>query len=84
MVATWKGDLFKVTVRPVILVGIFMTWAFQNTRAGMVVRIVGDSADAARAMGLRINIVRLAATATGSASAWPGGVWLVQLIKQLV
>jgi hypothetical protein len=25
MVATWKGDLFKVTVRPVILVGIFMT-----------------------------------------------------------
>ena len=26
-----------------VLVGIFMTWAFQNTRSGMVVRIVGDS-----------------------------------------
>ena len=24
-VATWKDDLFKVTVRPVILVGIFLT-----------------------------------------------------------
>src|ERR1700739_1014674 len=40
-----------------VIVGIFMTRAFQNTRAGMVVRIVGDSADAARAMGLRINLV---------------------------
>jgi simple sugar transport system permease protein len=59
-----------------VLVGIFMTWAFQNTRAGMVVRIVGDSADAARAMGLRINLVRLAATATGSALAGIGGAFL--------
>jgi simple sugar transport system permease protein len=58
------------------LVGVFMTWAFQNTRAGMVVRIVGDSADAARAMGLRINLVRLAATAAGSALAGIGGAFL--------
>src|SRR4051794_39934858 len=59
-----------------VLVGIFMTWAFQNTRSGMVVRIVGDSADAARAMGLRINLVRLAATAAGSALAGVGGAFL--------
>jgi len=59
-----------------ILVGVFMTWAFQNTRAGMVVRIVGDSADAARAMGLPINLVRFAATATGSALAGIGGAFL--------
>ncbi|MBV9064240.1 MAG: ABC transporter permease [Methylobacteriaceae bacterium] len=59
-----------------IVIGIFMTWAFQNTRAGMVVRIVGDSADAARAMGLRINLVRFAATATGSALAGIGGAFL--------
>jgi general nucleoside transport system permease protein len=59
-----------------VLVGIFMTWAFQNTRAGMVVRIVGDSADAARAMGLRINLVRLLATAAGSALAGIGGAFL--------
>jgi simple sugar transport system permease protein len=59
-----------------VLVGIFMTWALQNTRAGMVVRIVGDSADAARAMGLRINLVRLAATAAGSALAGVGGAFL--------
>ena len=59
-----------------ILVGIFMAWAFQNTRTGMIVRIVGDSADAARAMGLRINLVRLAATAAGSALAGIGGAFL--------
>ncbi len=59
-----------------VLVGVFMAWAFQNTRAGMVVRIVGDSADAARAMGLRINLVRLAATAAGSALAGIGGAFL--------
>lgn len=58
------------------IVGIVMAWAFQNTRAGMVVRIVGDSADAARAMGLRINLARLAATATGSALAGIGGAFL--------
>ena len=59
-----------------IVIGIFMTWAFQNTRAGLVVRIVGDSADAARAMGLRINLVRFAATATGGALAGIGGAFL--------
>ncbi len=59
-----------------VLVGLFMAWAFQNTRTGMIVRIVGDSADAARAMGLRINRVRLAATAAGSALAGIGGAFL--------
>jgi simple sugar transport system permease protein len=53
-----------------------MAWAFANTRLGLVVRIVGDSADAARAMGLPINRVRLLATAAGSALAGIGGSFL--------
>jgi simple sugar transport system permease protein len=55
---------------------VFLWWAFRNTRAGLVVRVVGDSADAARAMGLNPNAVRLFATAAGGALAAVGGAYL--------
>jgi ABC-type uncharacterized transport system permease subunit len=51
-------------------------WAFRNTRAGLIVRVVGDSSDAARAMGLNPNTVRLLATAVGGALAAIGGAYL--------
>ena len=51
-------------------------WAFKNTRAGLIVRVVGDSSDAARAMGLNPNTVRLFATAVGGALAAIGGAYL--------
>jgi simple sugar transport system permease protein len=59
-----------------LVVGGLLTWGFRNTRIGLTVRIVGDSADSARAMGLRINAIRLAATAAGSALAGIGGAFL--------
>lgn len=59
-----------------IAVAVFMAWAFRSTRAGLVVRIVGDSADAAKAMGLPIDRVRFLATALGSALAGIGGAFL--------
>jgi ABC-type uncharacterized transport system permease subunit len=59
-----------------IAAGVAMAWAFRNTRAGLTVRIVGDSASAARAMGLNINLIRLYATAAGSALAGIGGAFL--------
>jgi general nucleoside transport system permease protein len=59
-----------------LLVAVLMAWAFRSSRAGLVVRIVGDSADAAKAMGLPINLVRLIATALGSALAGMGGAFL--------
>jgi len=55
---------------------LFLWWAFKNTRAGLIVCVVGDSADAARAMGLNPNRVRLLATATGGALAAIGGAYL--------
>ena len=65
-------------------VGVAMTWGFRNTRLGLIVRIVGDSADSARAMGLPINLVRLGATAAGSALAGIGGAFPVaRLPRQL-
>lgn len=55
---------------------VFLWWAFRNTRAGLIVRVVGDSSDAARAMGLNPNTVRLIATGIGGALAGIGGAYL--------
>ncbi len=43
---------------------------------GLAVRVVGDSDDAARALGLSPKRVRLAATAVGGAFAGVGGAYL--------
>lgn len=59
-----------------ILLAIALHWAFRNTRWGMVVRMVGDSADAARAMGYSVAGVRFAATAGGSFLSGIGGSFL--------
>ena len=51
-------------------------WAFRNTRVGLVLRVVGDSTDAARAMGIDPDHVRLLATAVGGSLAAIGGAYL--------
>ena len=48
-------------------------WAFKATSIGLIVRTVGDSADAARAMGYNVDRVRLLATAAGGFLAGIGG-----------
>jgi general nucleoside transport system permease protein len=53
-----------------------MGWAFANTRWGLVLRMVGDSADAARALGTSVNGVRIAATTAGGFIAGLGGASL--------
>lgn len=67
-------------ISPLFLLGLVlaaaMTWGFRSTRVGLMIRIVGDSADAARAMGLPILRVRTLATAAGSALAGIGGAFL--------
>lgn len=55
---------------------VALWWAFRNTRAGLIVRVVGDSAEAARAMGYDVDRVRLYATAAGGALAGIGGAYL--------
>jgi len=59
----------------VVLAGA-MAWAFANTRWGLVVRMVGDSSDAARALGTSVNGVRIAATTIGGFIAGLGGASL--------
>lgn len=58
------------------ILALVMAWMFRTTRVGLIVRVVGDSTDAARAMGLSPNRVRLLATAAGGALAGIGGAYL--------
>lgn len=59
-----------------IVLAIGMAWMFRATRVGLIVRVVGDSTDAARAMGLRPAVIRTAATAVGGAFAGVAGAYL--------
>jgi ABC-type uncharacterized transport system permease subunit len=69
-----------LNVNPLFFVGIavaaLMAWAFANTRVGLVVRTVGDSAPAAKAMGVSVDLVRFAATTVGGFLAGIGGAFL--------
>jgi ABC-type uncharacterized transport system permease subunit len=53
-----------------------MHWAFAHTRAGLLVRLAGDSANATRALGYSVSGIRIAATAVGGAIAGLGGACL--------
>ncbi|MDR6903056.1 simple sugar transport system permease protein [Rhizobium miluonense] len=55
---------------------LVLWWAFRNTRIGLMLRVVGDSTDAARAMGIDPDRVRLLATAAGGSLAAIGGAYL--------
>lgn len=59
-----------------IIIAPIMTWFLRNTRWGLIVRTVGDSADTARAAGFPINRVRLYSTAVGAFFAGIGGSFL--------
>jgi general nucleoside transport system permease protein len=67
-------------VNMLFVVGIAMSGAvlflLQRTRWGLVIRTVGESADAARAMGYDVMRVRLLATMAGGFLAGVGGSFL--------
>jgi ABC-type uncharacterized transport system permease subunit len=59
----------------VLLAGL-LAWGLANTRWGLVVRMAGDSSDAAKALGYSVNGVRIAATTAGGFIAGLGGASL--------
>jgi simple sugar transport system permease protein len=67
-------------VNPLFFVGaalaVILWWAFRNTRFGLIVRMTGDSAPAALAMGYSVDWVRFIATTIGGFSAGVGGAFL--------
>jgi len=69
-----------LNVNVLFLVGIALAflaaWVLKNIRVGLTIRVAGDSADAARALGINVNRVRLWSTAVGGALAGVGGAYL--------
>lgn len=59
-----------------VILAPVMHWWLKNTRWGLILRTVGESVDAARAMGYSVNTVRLYATAAGAFLAGVGGSFL--------
>ncbi|MFI5011103.1 MAG: ABC transporter permease [Hyphomicrobiales bacterium] len=79
----WTGDprlAAALQINPLFLIGILlalaMAFAFKRTKLGLIVRMTGDSAQAARAMGVSVDWVRFSATAIGGFFAGVGGSFL--------
>lgn len=67
-------------ISPLFLIGVIiaplMHWFFKSTRWGLFIRAVGDSPDAAKAMGISIFKVRMLSIVSGSFLAGIGGAYL--------
>lgn len=67
-------------ISPLFLIGLVipfaMQWFFKNTRWGLFIRAVGDSPEAARAMGISTKRVRMLCIVAGSFLAGIGGAYL--------
>lgn len=67
-------------ISPLFLLGVaiapLMFWFFKSTRWGLFIRAVGDSPDAALAMGMSISKVRMLCIVAGSFLAGIGGACL--------
>lgn len=59
-----------------VLLAVLLTWGLKNTGWGLTLRMVGDSADAARAAGTSVTAVRVVATTAGGFIAGLGGASL--------
>ena len=59
-----------------VVIALLLAWGFRSTRWGLVVRMAGDSSDAARALGYSVNGIRIAATTAGGFIAGLGGASL--------
>lgn len=80
----WWSDVPQVEaalrVNALFFIGLFFAialhWMFRNTRPGLLLRVVGDSTPAARAMGVSPDRIRVLATAAGGALAGIAGSYL--------
>ena len=59
-----------------LALAVFLWWGFAHTRAGLLLRMAGDSADATRALGYSVSGIRIAATTAGGFIAGLGGASL--------
>jgi simple sugar transport system permease protein len=68
----------KINVLFIVGVGLApaLLWAFKTTRWGLILRTVGESAEAARALGFNVVRVRILATCAGGFLAGVAGSFL--------
>ncbi len=59
-----------------VLLAPIIQWALKHTSWGMILRSVGESSSAARALGYPVNLVRLIATSIGGFLGGVGGSFL--------
>jgi simple sugar transport system permease protein len=59
-----------------VVLAALLSWGFRSTRWGLILRMAGDSSDAARALGYSVNGIRIAATTVGGFIAGLGGASL--------
>src|ERR1044072_1469528 len=79
----WTGSQQIATalqINPLLLVdvavAVLMAWSFANTKWGLIVRMTGDSAPSAKAMGVSVDLVRFLSTTLGGFLAGIGGAFL--------
>jgi general nucleoside transport system permease protein len=76
-IASVRAALQVNALLPVgVALAALLWWGFARTRLGLLVRLAGDSANAARALGYSVSGIRIAATAAGGAIAGLGGASL--------
>jgi simple sugar transport system permease protein len=70
--------LFKQhpAVYAAVLLTIAMMWFLQKSRAGLVLRAVGESPESAHALGYRVRLIRLGAVVFGGACCGLAGAFL--------
>jgi simple sugar transport system permease protein len=71
----WPGGLDALAVLAILMIPA-VAWFLDRTRAGLVLRAVGENHDAAHALGYPVVAVRMAAIAFGGAMAGLGGAYL--------
>ena len=59
-----------------LLAVVAAAWFFDRTRAGLVIRAVGESPESAHALGYKVRWLRLAAVACGGALCGVAGAYL--------
>ena len=59
-----------------LITAVVLAWFFRSTRAGLIVRAVGDDHNAAHAIGYNVVAIRFAAACAGGALAGIGGAYL--------
>ncbi|WP_308917603.1 ABC transporter permease [Jannaschia sp. LMIT008] len=79
------GGLFRqdVLVWAAIPGVVVLWWVLERTKAGLVIRAVGENADAARAIGYDVVLIRAGAVAFGGAMAGLGGAYASTVLTPL-